>query len=113
MTPRARVPERGDVVWINLDPRIGHEQRGRRPAIVISPVSYNRKVGLAIMCPITSVVKGYPFEVAIPEGLGVAGVVLADQVKSLDWRARRAEVKERLPSDVTEEVLAKLNALLT
>jgi mRNA interferase MazF len=107
------VPERGDVVWINLDPRIGHEQRGRRPAIVISPVSYNRKVGLAIMCPITSVVKGYPFEVAIPEDLGVSGVVLADQVKSLHWRARRAEVKEKLPPEVTEEVLAKLNALLT
>ena len=113
MTPRARVPERGDVVWVNLDPRTGHEQRGRRPAIVLSPVSYNRKVGLAIMCPITSVVKGYPFEVAIPEDLGVSGVVLADQVKSLDWRARRAEVKERIPSAVTEEVLAKLNALLT
>ena len=113
MTPRARVPERGDVVWVNLDPRTGYEQRGRRPAIVLSPVSYNRKVGLAIMCPITSVVKGYPFEVAIPEDLGVSGVVLADQVKSLHWRARRAEVKEKLPPEVTEEVLAKLNALLT
>jgi mRNA interferase MazF len=101
------------VVWINLDPRAGHEQRGRRPAIVLSPASYNRRVGLAIMCPITGVVKGYPFEVAISEGLGVSGVVLADQVKSLDWRARRAEIKEKLPSEVTEEVLAKLNALLT
>lgn len=105
-------PERGDVVWNNLDPRLGHEQRGRRPAIVLSPASYNRKVGLAIMCPITSVVKGYPFEVAIPEGLEISGVVLADQVKSLDWRARRAEVKQKLPSEVTDEVLAKLNALL-
>ena len=113
MTPRARVPERGDVVWINLGARTGHEQRGRRPAIVLSPGSYNRKVGLAIMCPITSVVKDYPFEVALPEGLGVSGVVLADQVKSLDWKARRAEVKEKLPSEVTEDVLAKLNALLT
>jgi mRNA interferase MazF len=112
VTPRARIPNRGDVVWINLDPRIGHEQRGRRPAIVLSPVSYNRKVGLAIMCPITSVVKGYPFEVAIPEGLGVSGVILADRVKSLDWRARRAEVKVKFPSEVTAEVLAKLNALL-
>ncbi len=101
------------MVWINLDPRAGHEQRGRRPAIVLSPASYNRRVGLAIMCPITGVVKGYPFEVAISEGLGVSGVVLADQVKSLDWRARRAEIKEKLPSEVTEEVLAKLNALLT
>jgi mRNA interferase MazF len=112
VTPRARVPERGDVVWITLDPRAGHEQRGRRPAIVLSPISYNRKVGLAIMCPITSVVKGYPFEVAIPEGLGVSGVALADQVKSLDWRARRAEVTEKLSSEVTDEVLAKLSALL-
>jgi mRNA interferase MazF len=113
VTPRSRVPERGDVAWINLDPRTGHEQRGRRPAIVLSPVSYNRKVGLAIMCPITSVVKGYPFEVAIPEGLGVSGVILADQVKSLDWRERRAEVKEKVPPDVAKEVLAKLNALLS
>jgi mRNA interferase MazF len=113
VTPRARVPERGDVVWITLDPRAGHEQRGRRPAIVLSPLSYNRKVGLAIMCPITSAVKGYPFEVTVPEGLGVSGVVLADQIKSLDWRARRAEVKVKLPSEVTEEVLAKLNALLS
>ena len=113
MTARPRAPDRGDVIWINLDPRAGHEQRGRRPATVLSPVSYNRKVGLAIMCPITSVVKRYPFEVAIPEGVGVSGVILADQVKSLDWRARRAEVKEKLPSEVTEEVLAKLTALLT
>lgn len=113
MTPRGRVPDRGDVVWINLDPRKGHEQRGRRPAVVLSPVSYNRKVGLAILCPITSAVKGYPFEVANPEGHGVSGVVLADQVKSLDWGARRAEVKGKLPWEVTEEVLAKLNALLT
>jgi mRNA interferase MazF len=86
---------------------------GRRPAIVLSPVSYNRKVGLAIMCPTTSAVNGYPFEVALPEGLGVSGVVLADQVKSFDWRGRRAGVKQRLPAEVTEEVQAKLNALLT
>ncbi|MGH2698569.1 MAG: endoribonuclease MazF [Actinomycetota bacterium] len=112
MTARARVPDRGDVVWINLDPRVGHEQHGRRPAIVLSPLSYNRKVGLAIMCPITSVVKGYPFEVALPEGLGISGVVLADQVKSLEWRTRQAEVKGKLPPEVTEEVLGKLNALL-
>ena len=113
MTRKARAPDRGHVVWINLDPRAGHEQRGRRPAIVLSPISYNRKVGLAIMCPITSVVKGYPFEVPIPEGLGVSGVVLADQVKSLDWRARRAEVEQRLPAEIMDEVLAKLNVLLT
>jgi mRNA interferase MazF len=113
VTARARAPGRGDLVWINLDPRAGHEERGRRPAIVLSPNSYNRKVGLAILCPITSAVKSYPFEVAMPDGFGISGVVLADHIKSLDWRARRAEVKEKLPSDVTEEVLAKLNALLT
>lgn len=113
MTPRARAPDRGDVVWISLDPRTGHKHQGRRPAIVLSPLSYNRKVGLAIMCPITSAVKGYPFEVAIPEGLGVSGVVLADRVENLDWRGRQAEVREKLPPEVTEEVLAKLNVLLT
>lgn len=113
MTPRRRVPGRGDFVWINLDPRTGHEQRGRRPAIVLSPAAYNGKVGLAILCPITSQIKGYPYEVVIPEGLLVAGAVLADQVKSLDWRVRRAEVAGTAPPEVTEEVLAKLGTLLS
>lgn len=107
------VPRRGDVVWISMAPQVGREQAGRRPAIVLSPASYNDRVGLAVLCPITSVVKGYPFEVALPDGFGVDGVVLADQVKSLDWRARRAEFIALLPDAATTEVLQKLNTLLT
>ena len=106
------VPERGDVVWITLNPQAGHEQAGRRPTVVLSPGPYNGKVGLAILCPITTQVKGYPFEVRISDGLPVRGVVLADQVKSLDWRARQAEWMCTLPPDVTAEVLAKLGVLL-
>lgn len=106
------VPGRGDVVWISLNPQAGHEQAGRRPALVLSPAAYNRRVGLAILCPITSQVKGYPFEVVIPPGLGVTGVVLADQVKNLDWRVRRAELITRLPDVTVREVLAKLGTLL-
>ena len=79
-------PQRGDIVWLNFNPQIGREQTGRRPAVVLSPGSYNGKVGLLLACPITSQVKGYPFEVAIPPGLKIRGVVLSDQVKSLDWR---------------------------
>jgi len=108
----AYVPERGDIVWISLNPKAGHEQAGRRPAVVVSPKSYNGKVGLGLFCPITSQVKGYPLEVAVPQGLPVGGVVLADQVKSLDWRARKAEFSGRLPVDAREEVLGKLGALL-
>ncbi len=106
------VPDRGDAVWLHFDPQTGHEQGGRRPALVLSPASYNGKVGLAILCPITRKAKGYPFEVALPEGSAVAGVVLSDQVKSLDWRARRAEPIGRVPPRVTEEVLQKLTTLL-
>jgi mRNA interferase MazF len=106
------VPRRGDVVWISLNPQAGHEQAGRRPAVILSPQVYNARVGLALMCPITSQVKGYPFEVAIPAGLPVAGVVLSDHVKSLDWRARKAELACRLPGQATAEVLAKLQTLL-
>ena len=108
----AYVPERGDVVWITLNPQAGHEQAGRRPAVVVSPRSYNRKVGLGLFCPITSQVKGYPFEVALPTGLPVAGVVLADQVKSLDWRARQAEFAARLPGATSSEIVGKLAVLI-
>jgi mRNA interferase MazF len=108
----AYVPERGDAIWITLNPQAGHEQAGRRPALTLSPAAYNRKVGLAILCPVTNQIKGYPFEVHIPDGLKVAGAVLSDQVKSLDWRARGAEFICRLPPTVTEEALRKLNALL-
>lgn len=106
------VPQRGDVIWITLNPQAGHEQAGRRPALVLSPGAYNGKVGLAILCPITNQVKGYPFEVRIPDGLSITGVILADQVKSLDWRARDAEWMCRLPPETTDEVLQKLGTLL-
>ena len=108
----AYVPERGDVVWITLNPQAGHEQAGRRPAVVLSPAAYNRKVGLALLCPVTSQVKGYPFEVLLPEGLPLAGAVLSDQVKSLDWRIRKAKRVCALPSGVVAEVLGKLGTLL-
>ncbi len=109
---RPRAPDRGDVVWVTLAPQAGHEQAGRRPAVVLSPAAYNSKVGLALMCPITSRIKGYPFEVTIPAGLPVAGVVLSDQVKSLDWRIRRAERICALPQPAVTEVLQKLGTLL-
>jgi len=108
----AYVPSRGEVVWLTFDPRARHEQAGRRPALVLSPRSYNRKVGLALFCPITSRAKGYPFEVAIPPGLSLGGVVLADQVKSLDWRVRKAERACTVPAAVVDDVLAKLSVLL-
>ena len=95
-----------------MNPQAGHEQAGRRPALILSPAAYNDKVGLALLCPITSRVKGYPFEVQIPNGLPVSGVVLCDQLKSLDWQIRRAEFICKLPNEVTVEVLGKLSALL-
>ena len=107
------VPRRGDAVWISLNPRAGHEQAGRRPAIVLSPEAYNGRVGLAILCPVTNTVRGYPFEVAIPPGLDITGVILSDQVKSLDWRVRRAEFIATLPNDTIIEALQKIGALLT
>jgi mRNA interferase MazF len=107
-----RIPERGDVVWIALDPQAGYEQAGRRPALVLSPRGYNSRVGLALCCPVTSRVKGYPFEVTIPAGQGVEGVVLSDQVKNLDWRARRAEHICTLPPEIVSAVLERLAALL-
>ena len=79
-------PDRGDIVWINMNPQAEHKQAGRRPAIVLSPFDYNKKVGLALFCPITNQIKNYPFEVGIPKGMKVTGVILSNQVKSLDWR---------------------------
>ena len=107
------VPERGDVVWLSFSPQAGHEKAGRRPALVLSPEEYNNKVGLSLLCPITSQVKGYPFEVVIPDDCEVQGVVLSDQVKSLDWRVRDAEFFCRLPDEVINEVLGKLLTLLS
>ncbi len=105
-------PKRGDLVWISLNPQAGHEQAGRRPAVILSPEAYNRKVGLAILCPVTSRSKGYPFEVKIPDGLPAEGVILSDQVKSLDWKARRVSPICRLPEDTVREVLRKAGTLL-
>lgn len=106
------VPERGDVVWLDFDPQAGHEQKGKRPALVLSPLPYNKKVGLILCCPITNQIKGYPYEVCIPDGGDVTGAVLADQVKSLDWRMRQAKFKCKVRTDIIEEVLEKLNTLL-
>lgn len=108
----AYMPERGDAVWITFNPQAGHEQAGRRPALVLSPSAYNRKVGLAILCPITNQIKGYPFEVRIPEGLKITGAILSDQIKNLDWKARQAEFICRVPNAITDDALRKLHALL-
>lgn len=106
------VPDRGDVVRLSFNPQAGHEQTGRRPAVVLSPKAYNARVGLALFCPVTTKVKGYPFEVALPDNLAVSGVVLADQVKSLDWRERRAEFLARLPPDLVAAITQKLRVLV-
>jgi mRNA interferase MazF len=108
----AYCPKRGDVVWISFSPQTGHEQAGHRPALVLSPSSYNRKVGLALLCPVTNQTKGYPFEVIVPLGLKASGVILSDQVKSLDWQARGASFLCSLPDAVVREVLMKIGALL-
>lgn len=106
------VPDRGDLVWLEFTPQAGSEQRGRRPALVLSPKSYNGKVGLALFCPVTSKVKGYPFEVELPEGYDVNGVVLSDQLKSLDWRSRKARLIDRVPCDVIAMVIARVLPLV-
>ena len=105
-------PKRGDIVWLTFTPHAGHEQAGHRPALILSPELYNKKVGLALVCPITTQVKGYPFEVPLPEGLEVSGVVLADQVKSLNWKARRARFCCTPPAATIAEVLRKLAPLI-
>ena len=106
-------PRRGDLIWLSFTPQTGVEQAGRRPALVLSPEAYNRKTGLALICPVTSKVKGYPFEVPVSTTAGVQGVVLADQLRSLDWRARRAEWIEQAQPKVVEKVLKLLDTLLT
>ena len=97
-------PERGDTVWLDFAAGTGHEQDGRRPALILSPRSYHARTGLALVCPITRQVKGYPFEVALPAGFPVDGVVLADQVKSVDWVARRSSFIARAPDEVVRSV---------
>lgn len=107
------VPDRGDAIWLTFNPQAGHEQAGRRPAIVLSPAAYNGKVGLALVCPITNQIKGYPFEVLLPSNKNVGGVILADQVRNLDWKARKAEFIMQLPVSIVQETLAKLTTLLS
>ncbi len=106
------VPACGDLVWLRFDPQAGHEQAGRRPAFVLSPRAYNERVGLALCCPITSRVKGYPFEVSLPDACSVQGCILSDQVKSLDWRAREAEFIETAADSLILEVRMRVLALV-
>jgi len=112
VTPASYVPDRGDIVWLELTPQAGREQAGRRPALVLSPKGYNRTVGLALMCPITSQIKGYPFEVPLPQKGKLQGVVLSDHIKSLDWRVRKIKFFSRAPTDVISDTVAKLHTLL-
>jgi len=113
-SPRGKdwIPQRGEAVWLTFDPQAGHEQAGRRPAVVLSPREYNKRTGLAIFCPVTSQVKGYPFEVALPPGLEIEGVALADQVRNLDWHARKAKRIATLPAETMNEILGKLETLI-
>ena|ERR1700694_1492826 len=108
----AYVPEQGHAIWLTFDPQAGHEQAGRRPAVVLTPAPYNRKVGLLLACPITTQVKGYPFEVALPQDLPISGVALSDQVRSADWNARKASFICVLPESTVAEIIAKLSTLL-
>lgn len=106
------IPERGDLVWLQFDPQAGHEQSGKRPAVILSPAEYNGKTGLALCCPVTSQIKGYPFEVELTETKKIKGTILSDQVKSLNWRHRKAAFIEKIPAPVMAEILGKIGALL-
>ena len=106
------VPERGDLIWLTFNPQAGHEQAGRRPALVLSPKIYNTKTSLSLVCPVTSQVKGYPFEIALPEEIPIQGVILSDQIKGLDWRARNAELAISLADEWVEQVLERIKTLL-
>ena len=112
MSRSTYAPDRGDLVMMEFDPQTGHEQAGRRPALVLSPRAYNQRTGLCLACPITNQQKGYPFEVALPAGSPVTGVVLSDQVKSLDWSIRRTVLRAKAPPEVVREVVAKVRTLL-
>ena len=109
MVTQRYIPGRGDIVWITLDPKRGHEQRGRRPALILSPKNYNKKSGLALLCPITSKTKNYPFEVPVGDG----GVVLVDHVRSVDWKARRTKKKSTADAEVTKRAQKLLTTLIT
>ncbi|MBI3252989.1 MAG: endoribonuclease MazF [Candidatus Omnitrophica bacterium] len=110
--PQTYCPERGDVVWISFSPQSGHEQAGHRPALVLTPKAYNRKTGVAVFCPITTKAKGYSFEVVIPPGHEISGVVLSDHLKSLDWRGRRAHFCCVMPAGLVDDVTQQIGVLL-
>jgi len=112
MVKRGYIPDSGDVLWVEFSPQIGHEQAGRRPAVVLSPLSYNEKASLALLCPITSHSKGYPFEVALPGGSRFRGVILADQLKSLDWQQRKAQKAGKIPPEVLNQVRKRIGMLI-
>jgi mRNA interferase MazF len=112
MTSSKYIPSRGDIVWLNFTPQAGHEQSGKRPAIVISPKQYNAKVGLALFQPITSKQKGYPFEVELPKNIPITGVILSDQIKSLDWKIRNIEFICNIPQKYYSEAIDKLKVLI-
>ena len=112
MVTRAYVPDAGDLVWLTFDPQAGHEQRGRRPALVLSPRLYNTKTGLAVMCPVTSQAKGYPFEVALPSSGKITGVVLSDHVKNLDWQARKAVFDSKASAEILADVRERLRTVI-
>ncbi len=112
MVTDLHMPDRGDLVWLNFTPHAGHEQAGHRPALVVSPKEYNSKSSLALLCPVTSATRGYPFEVALPTSGPISGVVLADQIRSLDWRARGLRFAAKAPPRVVAEVLGKVSTLV-
>lgn len=105
-------PSRGDLVWIDFTPNAGHEQAGRRPALVLSPREYHQRTSFVIVCPVTSTIKGYPFEVVLPDGLPISGAVLADQVRNIDRHARRIEFAGRVPESIVQDVQARISPLL-
>jgi mRNA interferase MazF len=111
MVKKEYCPERGDIVWLNFNPQSGHEQKGKRPAVVISPKEYNEKVGLGLFCPITSKIKNYPFEVRIANKK-IDGVILSDQIKSLDWKTRDIEFITKITSEQIDEIINKISVLL-
>jgi mRNA interferase MazF len=105
-------PRKGDLIWLNSTPQAGHEQAGRRPALVLSTMQFHTATGLLFACPITSRVRGLPFEVPLPPGLSISGVILVQHARSLDWRMRQAEVVGRVPEDILFQVLDILSAVL-
>lgn len=109
---RRYVPGRGDIIWLNFDPQAGHEQAGRRPAIVLSARTYNSRTGLCIVCPVTTRIKGYPFESKLPADLPISGAALSDHVRSVDWKARNASFISQGSADLTQQILAKLSAVI-